>query len=135
MWQLHDQQVRDPANNSSINMTLTLGSIAGALFDAPQPSRVVASRVTEHVIPLNKPVYCMGEVMLDGKRLILRPSSSNEDDKPFIVRYGSQYEVAQEIKAEAESYKTWSNYMFGLSGVTGAGALALIANDVSRQTR
>ncbi len=87
-------------------ITLSMGrfqmSLGSGRWD-PSSSRTLGYRFVERILPINKPVYAIGEVAAtEDEGLLLRPPTDDDKKKPFMVSPKTEEEIVQAAEKSAK---------------------------------
>ncbi len=115
------------ANESGFGGQVSVGSgrfqisIGGGRFD-PSQQRTLGYRFIEHILPINKPVYAIGEVaVIEDEGLVFRPPTDDDKKKPFMLSARTEEEIVKGTEKSATLLKVFA----GISGVGGAVLIVL----------
>lgn len=88
--------------------------------------RTIGYKTTEHVLPLNQRLFCMGEVVVDpydGEFILRKPTKNTLRDKstknrPFIVTCESEDDLLERIESTGRLFEIGSILSGIISGLT-----------------
>lgn len=101
-------------------MSITSGrfqlSIGSGRWD-PTTQRTLGYRFIERILPVNKPVYAIGEVaVIEDEGLVLRPPTEDDKKKPFMLSPRTEEEIVKSAQKSATLLKVFA----AILGVGGA---------------